>query len=65
MSNKSIGIYKITNIVTNKLYVGSSIDIKRRKYEHIRLLKNNKHNNIHLQNAYNKYGILNLKWEIL
>jgi group I intron endonuclease len=54
---KNVGIYKID--------VGSSINLKSRKCNHFRKLKNNTHANIHLQNAYNKYGKSSFKWEIL
>ena len=37
------GIYRITNIVNKKCYIGSSNNCKRRFNEHFRLLKNNKH----------------------
>ena len=48
-----IGIYKI--IINNKVYIGSSFNIQRRLIQHKSNLKNNKHDNQHLQNAYNKY----------
>ena len=50
------GIYKIINIVNNKFYVGSAVDLKRRKTRHFSELRNSKHNNRHLQAAWNKYG---------
>ena len=50
------GIYKITNKVNGKQYIGSSIDTKRRWHEHKKRLRRNKHDNIHLQRAWNKYG---------
>lgn len=54
---KSIsGIYKITNKVSNRFYIGSSTDCFRRFYQHINSLENKKHVNKQLQNAYNKYG---------
>ena len=31
-----IGIYKITNLINNKSYVGQSIHIERRWQEHLR-----------------------------
>ena len=31
-----IGIYKITNLVNNKIYIGQSVDIARRFNEHMR-----------------------------
>lgn len=53
------GIYKIVNKVTGQCYVGQSQYTKKRIKEHFRLLRNNKHSNKHLQNAYNKYGAEN------
>lgn len=50
------GIYKITNTVNNKIYIGSAISTKERWNQHKRKLKLNKHTNKHLQNAWNKYG---------
>ena len=53
---KEIGIYKITNIIDNKIYIGSSTKLHKRYYYHLNLLRNNKHYNIHLQYAFNKYN---------
>jgi len=53
---KKSGVYKIINVLNNNVYVGSSINLERRKREHFNLLKKNKHINTHLQNSWNKYG---------
>jgi group I intron endonuclease len=50
------GIYKIINIQNDNFYIGSSVNLHRRKIRHFSELRNNKHNNKHLQNAWNKYG---------
>jgi group I intron endonuclease len=50
------GIYYIKNIVTEKGYIGSSKNVHRRKNEHFRELRKNKHANRHLQSSWNKYG---------
>lgn len=50
------GVYCIKNLLNNKSYVGSSINIKLRLQRHKNLLKNKKHNNSYLQNSWNKYG---------
>jgi len=50
------GIYKIENLVDGKIYVGSSIELIKRKSKHFYLLRKGIHDNIHLQNAYNKFG---------
>jgi group I intron endonuclease len=58
-------IYKIINIETGKVYIGSTNDVKKRFRNHKSLLKNNKHHNIHLQRAWNKYGQAAFGFEIL
>jgi len=57
MARKVIaGVYSITNLVNNKIYIGSSNDTHERFLEHKRRLRKNNHINNHLQNAWNKYG---------
>ena len=60
-----IGIYKITNLITNKVYIGSAKNIDIRIKAHISKLKGNFHINKHLQSSYNKYGETNFKFEII
>lgn len=59
------GIYTITCIPNNKMYVGYASDLERRKIDHYAVLRNNKHCNTYLQNAYNKYGGDNIIFEEL
>lgn len=59
------GIYKITNLINKKIYIGSAVDLNKRKREHFSTLKVNTHFNDYLQRSFNKYGIENFKWEIL
>jgi group I intron endonuclease len=59
------GIYQIRNLINNKIYVGSSINLKNRKNTHFHKLRKNSHSNLHLQNAWNKYGENNFIFEIL
>lgn len=63
--NNMIGIYKIQNIISGKLYIGSSYNIRERLINHKSMLRCNKHHSIYLQNAYNKYGINNFIFEII
>ena len=49
-------IYAITNTLNGKRYVGSTKDFKRRIQQHLCLLRSNRHFNVHLQRAWNKYG---------
>ena len=61
-----IGIYKITTLNNNKIYIGSSsISIKNRIYSHKSLLRRNKHHSLYLQNVYNKYGEEILEFSIV
>lgn len=55
------GIYQIINKSTNKFYIGSAIDLKKRKREHFHHLNHNKHRNKHLQSSWNKHGTWRLK----
>lgn len=49
-------IYTITCTCNDKVYVGRTCDHVRRKKDHFRKLRQQKHINKHLQFAYNKYG---------
>lgn len=49
-------IYFIINDINGKRYVGQTTDFSRRKYTHFRHLRENRHANIKLQSAWNKYG---------
>lgn len=61
-----IGIYKIQSITkSNRIYIGSAINIMDRWRKHLNNLKLNKHPNAKLQNHYNKYGISDLQFTIL
>ncbi len=59
------GIYKITNIITNKVYIGSAVNLNMRKNSHFSKLSLNQHGNKLLQNSYNKYGQVNFIFEII
>jgi len=59
------GVYQLINLINDKRYIGSSINLKERKSSHFRELKKQNHRNKYFQRAYNKYGIDNLKFEIL
>ena len=65
MANKICGVYKITNMINGKFYIGSSKNIKNRWHQHEILLNGGTHGNTYLQNAWNKYGDKNFKFEIV
>lgn len=50
------GVYRITNLLNGKSYVGSSVDVKYRISRHRHELRKGIHINKHLQSAWNKYG---------
>ncbi len=50
------GIYKI-QAQQGKMYIGSSVDIESRWRQHVLDMVANRHTNIKLQRAYNKYGV--------
>jgi hypothetical protein len=62
-----VGIYKITNKLNQKCYIGKSIDIETRWGEHTRNAKyvDRQTYNYPLYNAIRKYGIENFVFEIL
>lgn len=59
------GIYSITNTITNKIYVGSALNIDLRWKEHLNDLRKNKHHSIKLQRAFVKYGESNFIFDII
>jgi len=59
------GIYLIKNILDDKVYIGSSVNLKDRRYKHFWMLEKGIHDNQHLQNSYNKFGEEKFKFEIL
>lgn len=62
---KNVGIYKITNLKNNKIYVGSSLNLEKRYYKHLNSLRRNKHFNIHLQRSFNINGEESFEFSII
>jgi group I intron endonuclease len=59
------GIYTITCLINNKIYVGKSKNLFTREDDHFQSLKNKSHHNYHLQKAFDKYGEKCFIYEIL
>lgn len=59
------GIYEVRNNITDSTYIGSAINLDRRRSVHFSLLRKNLHPNIHLQRAWNKYGNDSFEFNIL
>jgi group I intron endonuclease len=60
--NEVPGIYAIIHNETKKLYIGSSINLAKRIFEHV---KNIRSSNLHLQRAIEKYGLNNFSVYVL
>lgn len=68
ITNKNIGlsgVYIICNNIDNRVYIGSTCSFRKRIKEHKSKLRLDKHENIHLQRFYNKYGLNNISFSIL
>lgn len=59
------GVYKITNIINGKVYIGQSINIKARWKDHVNALNRQDSHSILLQRAWDKYKEENFTFEIL
>lgn len=53
---KRPGVYLIRCSESGKVYVGQTVDLERRKRDHIRSLRKGEHHNGYLQRAFDKYG---------
>lgn len=62
-----IGIYKIENLINNKIYIGQSVDIRERLYKHIwnSISSKDSRYNSPLYSAIRKYGKENFDFSIL
>ena len=58
--NYRYGVYKITNTINGKVYIGQSINIRARIWQHV-----NYEVNVHLKNSFDKYGIKNFQFEVI
>lgn len=59
------GIYRITNVASGGIYVGSAINTERRRKHHWWCLSRGRHSNQRIQRAWNKYGADAFEFAIL
>ena len=59
------GIYAIRNRANRKVYIGSTRNLAKRMYEHVRQLRRSTHRNRHLQAAWETYGESNFEVEAI
>lgn len=59
------GVYAIVNKVNQKVYIGSSVDVKKRWNLHRKELRNGNHHSQKLQRAWDKYGEQNFSFQMV
>jgi len=59
------GVYKIKNLVSGKLYVGSAVDITSRFKVHRSALNFDRHHNDYLKKSWDKYGEDSFVFEVI
>lgn len=59
------GIYKITNTITGRFYIGSAVNFRKRWREHIIRLRRKTHHCAPLQNSWHKHGEDAFVFEVL
>ena len=59
------GVYQYSFKNTNRKYIGSSFNLRKRHSQHMSLLKNGKHYITDWQNAFIEYGLESMSYEIL
>lgn len=65
MVSKISCVYKITNTLNGKVYIGQTVDYRKRKVGHFSYLRRNAHRNRYLQKSFNKYGESSFKMGII
>lgn len=63
--DKLTGIYKLENIVNNKVYIGQSKNLRARECQHISKLRHGKHSNSLIQLDANMHGVDSFRFTIL
>ena len=62
---KKSGVYKITNVVNGRVYIGSTVFFKRRWKVHKTNLRGGYHHSPKLQHAWNKYGEESFEFSVI
>lgn len=59
------GVYAILNTTSNRVYVGSAVDLYERYLTHLSKLRGGCHHNRYLQNAFRKHGVGAFVFQVL
>lgn len=62
---KKSGIYAILQLSTGRHYIGSAKSLSGRWGKHLSDLRKNRHHNSKLQNAWNKYGESDFRFDVI
>lgn len=57
-------LYSITNLINGKVYIGQTVDLSKRWYDHRKVVQTNKPTQI-VHRALIKYGLNNFKFEVI
>lgn len=60
-----VGIYKITNKINNKCYIGQSVDIQQRWSKHLSAFNGEHTPDYKIYRAFEKYGLQNFTFEVI
>ena len=63
INTEASGIYKISNTINDKIYIGSAVNLNHRYREHTKRLTSGAHHNIHLLRHFKKYGFKTLLFD--
>lgn len=61
----SSGVYQIRCKRSRKVYIGKSLNMRKRRNQHLSLLRSNNHYNNHLQAAFNLYGEKSFSFKVI
>lgn len=64
MTLPASGIYKITNLLNGKVYVGQSQNVFERKIQHFTALRNGNHENREMQKDWNQNN-RGFRWDVI
>lgn len=59
------GIYRCVCLNDGRTYVGQTKSLSKRKREHLKLLREHRHYNTHLQRSWDKHGDFNFEWYVI
>jgi len=63
--NNGSGIYKISFNGSSKFYIGSAVNLNKRRINHLSDLRNKRHPNKMMQRMFNKHGEMNFIFDVI